>query len=195
MEQIKTNIYHYATKLSNVIIAANLSYEIWWELSGPNRPKYVDILNDYLSFWSSTISAHFTSLIILLYKLYDRNPKTLSFNRLFKLIKKHNIFTDNEYMILISKLEQAKIIWEKIKILRNEYYAHLSYEADTVKIYKKAEIKPNQFKELINLSKDIINSVYANYHNGEIVFWISAKDETSRILNKLKNSVPNPRFT
>ena len=57
MTEIKKEIKAYIEGLSYIVYTAKSSYEIWWILEGPDRPKYVNTLNEYLSFFSPSIDA------------------------------------------------------------------------------------------------------------------------------------------
>ncbi len=172
--------------LSEIIIQTNMHYEIWWELSGPNRPKIVSILNSNLHFWSTTINSHFTSLIIFLYKLYDPRKDVLSLIKLKKTIMHNKLLNEKEIKILESKYEKANFIWKKVKILRHNYYAHISRKLSIENIYQKAKIKPDQFKELILISENIVNFIHKNLNKEVVLFSITAKNDVLDVINRLK---------
>lgn len=186
MNQTKKIIGKYVKNISELIIKTNMNYEIWWELSGTNIPKYVSLLNQEKHFWISTINAHYSNLIICLYKLFDKNNDTVNLMKLQKVVKKNKIFKDKEFNALISEYKKASFIWEKVKILRHNLYAHNSLKfVDYKDVYKKANVTPDEFKELIELSIKIIDIIYGKSHNSSILFCISAIEDTHSVLKKL----------
>ena len=175
-------------KLSEILITAKLSYETWWIMAGPDRPKYIEIFNTYLSFFRPTINAHYHTLIISLYKLYDKRRNTTNFNHLVKIAKSNWPTSDKDFSYLEEMYQQALTIWKKIRIMRHEFYAHQASNANISDIYKRAEICPDQFKELIDLSIQILNEVYSTFDRITIsMYSISASHDTYRVLDKLSN--------
>lgn len=160
MDELKTLVSHENNDLLDVILDANFNHWIWWIYVGPDRPKYASTLNEYLAFFSNSIRAHFFTLIISLYKLYDTNKATNNFNRLLKLVKNNTSFSQDEIRAIEDRFMRALLIWKKVKILRHNYFAHLKFNVDTESIYKEANITPNEFKELINLSMEMSQSFF-----------------------------------
>ena len=51
--------------LANTITSASLHFDIWWVYKEKDsRAKYVDILNDYLNFFKTSLQAHFLSVVV-----------------------------------------------------------------------------------------------------------------------------------
>ncbi len=186
MSNIKKYIDINNNELLHVLHIAFYNYKSWWILVGPDRPKYVRILNNYNLYFRTAIHSHLTTLIISLYKIYDKRKDTNNIRRLIKLVKNDNSFTEEELININKKFESACKIWEKIKILRHNYYAHLKYDLTPREIYKEAKIKPDEFLELINLSYDIFNIVRKHFKETEIPL-VSPGFDLYNLLNDLKN--------
>jgi len=67
-------------ELQDAAIAAGLNYEIWWALKS-TRPKYIDVFNRYLGYFSVAIHAHFVALLVALYRIYETRNDTQIFRR------------------------------------------------------------------------------------------------------------------
>jgi len=171
--------------LLHVLNNAFFNYKSWWILVGPDRPKYVKILNNYNLYFRTSINSHLTTLIISLYKIYDKRKDTNNIRRLIKIVNKDKSFTKEELNILNEKYESAFEIWEEVKILRHNYFAHLKYDLGKDEIFKDAKIKPDEFYELIMLSYDIFNIIRKHFNEPEIPL-VSPTNDLHKLLNNLK---------
>ncbi len=69
----------YIKSLRDSIIAAEHNHDIWWIYKNKDtRPKYLDVMNSYLSFFQTSIHAHFVAMVIVLYRLYETRRDTIS---------------------------------------------------------------------------------------------------------------------
>jgi hypothetical protein len=67
---------------------AGLNYEVWWAYEGEHsRPDVVDALNAHPVFFQTSIHAHFLSLVVLLYRLYETRKDTYNIPQLLKLAR------------------------------------------------------------------------------------------------------------
>jgi len=186
MTQLSEEVKTYIEKLSGIVYTAKSSYEIWWILVGPERPKYVNTLNQYLSFFSPTIDAHDHTLIISLFKLFDKGKQTMNIHRLIKLVKKDDIISNSDFSEIEEKYNRALVIWEKVKILRNKYYAHQAFDLNIKELYRQAKITPDEFKELIDLTTNIMNTISSQYNRTQTAYnMLSADEHTYQVLDKL----------
>lgn len=186
MEDAKDKIRKYIMPLSELVLKARMNYEIWWELIGQNRKKNLPILNNNKYFWSSTIAAHYDSLVISLFKLYDKDDKSYNLRKVKNIALQNNYLSKKDGLSLNSEFEKAVVIWEKIRIIRHNQTAHKSAKLDLKKTYKQADIIYDQFKELIDISINIIKLIYGNTHNCDIIFSVSALHDIQNVLDKLK---------
>ena len=186
MTQLSEEVKTYIERLSDIVYTVKSSYEIWWILVGPDRPQYTDTLNRYLSFFRSTIDAHYHVIIISLPKLFDKGKRTMNIHRLIKLVKKDDIISNSDFSEIEEKYNRALVICEKVKIIRHEYYAHQAFNVDIKEMYRRAGIKPDEFKELIDLTTNIMNTINSRYNRTQIAYnMLSAEDHTYQVLDKL----------
>lgn len=180
----KLEVYRYYLK--NIIQSASLHYEIWWSYKEKDsRKRYVDILNKYLDFFHTSLQAHFLAVVVELYKLFETRKDTANFPALTKFVFEKKIVDKNTKNQIQMKLEEIKPLWKKIAILRSELYAHSSIKLTYPAIFKKAKITPNEIKQLIDLSKDLLNLISSSTMRSHHLFSISASEDTKKILDDL----------
>ncbi len=67
----------YIGELRHTVSVAVLNYDIWWVYkSDRTRPQYVDTMNRYRIFFTTSLHAHFVALIVALYRLYEKRRDT-----------------------------------------------------------------------------------------------------------------------
>jgi hypothetical protein len=159
-DDIRLKIEVYVKCLANIITSASLYYDIWWIYrEKDSRAKYVNIMNQYLDFFHTSVQSHFLAMVVEIYKLYETRKDTANFPSLVKLVLEHNLMDQNTQVELKNKIKEAKSQWKKVAILRSELFAHRSISSTYEAIYKKTAITPNQIKELIEDSKDLLNFI------------------------------------
>ena len=172
--------------LWDTVIAAEHNHDIWWIYkSKDTRPKYLNTMNRYLSFFTTSIHAHFVAMIIALYRLYETRRDTINIPRLINFLEKHHPLSEDAADRINEMMAEAKPIWIKVGIIRSEVFAHLTNERKIDEAFKKAEIKYRQFKELIELSKKITNAIGQDYNRNTHAFNLGSKADTISLLSDL----------
>jgi hypothetical protein len=164
-------------------LAADLHERIYWIYKNKDdRAKYVDTLNSYLRFFASSIQAHFIAIVVILYAIYEDRRDTVNVGRLYEGASaelKASVETD---------CNRAKAIWKKIAILRNNHVGHVNDRLDIEAVFELANLTYNEIKELIELTKKLVNSFsYAEDRSSFAESLDSAKD-TYRMLERLRSS-------
>ena len=142
-------------------------------------------MNSYLSFFQTSIHAHFVAMVIALYRLYETRPDTISLPQLLKVLNSDHLLSDDAMNRVSELMQKAKPTWIKVGIIRSEVFAHLNDERNTEESFRKADIKYRQFKELIDLSKTIINVITQDYNRNTHAFNLSAEFDTKTLLTDL----------
>ncbi|MBC8416627.1 MAG: hypothetical protein ISS80_00365 [Candidatus Cloacimonetes bacterium] len=168
MSDLKSLVRHNNNPLLEIIYNAHYNYCLWWKLRGPERPKFIETMRRYILFFHTSIKSYFLTLIVSLYKLYDSNSKTNNFNKLLNLAKNECTFSKEELIQLEEKFNKARVIWEKVVILRSNYFAHLNIKFDEKNLYKQANITPNELGELIYISLEFFNLIREHYGEGKL---------------------------
>ena len=184
--QIK--VQNHIKNLWDTVITAEHNHDIWWIYkSKDTRSKFLETMNDYVSFFQSSIHAHFVAMIIALYRLYETRRDTINIPRLLQLLEQHHSLSDDAVTSINDLIAQAKPIWIKVGIIRSDIFAHLTNERSIEESFDKAEIKYGQFKELIELSKKITNAIGQGYNRNTHAFNLTSEIDTKALLTDLWN--------
>ena len=169
-------------QLHDSILAADLHYRIYWIYKNKDdREKYFDIMNSYLGFFEHSIQAHFKAFTVILYTIYERSPDTVNFGRLLaEASAELKASVDPQYV-------RAKAIWKKIAVLRNNHFGHMSAHLDADAVFKIADITYNEIKELIDISKELVNSLSYEEDRSKFVYTLDSAKDTYRMLEKLRS--------
>ena len=184
---MKDDISKNVEELQNTIKTAKLNYEIWWIYKNiETRKLYVDARKTYPLFFQISLHAHFVAMIVSIYRLYETRKDTINIPQLVKLLKNRNVIPNKDIININSDIKQIKPLWIKISVIRNKIFAHRSNELEYDKIIDEANIAYNQFKELIDESKSILNKITVLWNNSSHAFNLMATKDTVRLLKDLK---------
>ncbi len=169
-------------RIHDAVLAAELHHKIYWIYKNrDDRAKYIDTMNKYVGFFASSIQAHFIALLVILYAVYERRRDTINLVRLYEGCPadlRAGLSTD---------FARAKAIWQKIAILRNNHFAHVSEHLEIDAVFDRARATYSEIKELIDIYKKLLNAVsYAEDRSSFADSLDSAKD-TYRLLEKLRS--------
>lgn len=183
----------YREELYDTIFAARAHYEIWWIYVNANdRPKYLNVLEEYWGFFRIGINAHFVAMIFSLYKLFDKRKDVISIREFQKIVDYLNFLSATD-KTEIEKLKcDSILIWEKVSTLRNKHFAHISKSNTYKKVFLDAQIKPDDFKYFIEKALTIINIISNAYDGSAKGFDIIVpppQKETYLVLNALQSKI------
>jgi AbiU2 len=186
IERLKTDI----RRMKQEVIVLQGCFDAWWLIAGkPTRKKYLSALQDYNAFFLFGQHAFFTAFIVVAYKIWDKRDKdVLTIHRLAAEAEKISGFwegADAKLDNLKRKRDRGERVWRKIGILRNEYFAHLNIDRPLLDVFKKAEVKPNELRSLVEASKDIVNSISYQIDRSSHVFNVTPKYDGTRLLDLL----------
>lgn len=182
MSQIRT----YLDELKGAISNASDCYGVWWVLiDSDTRPKYNDVLNKYPSFFLANTHAQFVAYVVALYRLQETRKDTINFNSLLTLIEAEGGISKEALEEIRSRVDALHPIWVKISILRNEVYAHKSSENKYDESFKKADVTPNQIRDLIESFKALLNHIALQTESIEYVFSINSREDSISLLEDL----------
>ena len=185
-DEIRIKVEVYSKLLANIITSASLHYDIWWIYKErDSRAKYVNTMNQYLDFFLPSLQSHFLSAIVEIYKLFETRKDTANFPALVKLIIDNSLVKKDTQDEIQKKLKEARILWRKIAILRSELFAHSSIKLTYRAIFEKANVKPNEIKELIERSKNLLNLITEPTISRSHLFTLTATDDAKQVLEDL----------
>lgn len=132
-------------ELSDLVIAADFNFRIWWILSNKaDRAKYLKTLNDYGLFFRTSIHAHFAATVLALRALYETRKDTVNVWEVLKSLP-----PDLSKKIELKAKTKALPIWHKVDIIANNVFAHRNYELRSDEAFRRANVTPDELRELI----------------------------------------------
>jgi AbiU2 len=180
-------IQHSIQELQHAITVSKLNYEIWWVYKEKeSRKRYTDTLNTYPAFFKISLHAHFVAMVISLYRLYETRKDTINLPQLMKLIKDAGLISQHELKSIETDINKIKPLWEKVSVLRNNLFGHRSKSLEFSDVWKQAQVTSNQFKQLIDESKVILNKVTALQNRSTHLFNLSSTKDILKLLEDLK---------
>lgn len=174
------NIEREFSEISDALVTAYQNWEIWW-LFKSERPKYANIMNHYLGFFTNAQYAHWITTIISTWCLIDDN--NLSLVTFYKRICKENILTDETRKEIENKFDGIDNIMKGIKIIRHNVIAHISNKIDTDEAFTKANLCDDDFRDIIVELGNIFNKIRIAYGKNQLGFWLKKRfDEPNKFI-------------
>ena len=174
-------------ELQNALTVAGLNYEIWWVYKEKeSRKRFVDTLNDYPLFFQTSLHAHFVAMIVSIYRVYETRKDTINMPQLVKQLRKLDTIPTEDLKKIDSDIEKLKPLWIKVSVIRNKMFGHRTNTMDHDGIWEEANVTPNQFKQLIDDSKSILNDLTSLWNRSGHAFNLSATKDTVDLLEDLK---------
>lgn len=177
-------------ELLQTVKAARANYDIWWAYK-KDRPKYVDVLNEYLEFFRVSIHAHFVAMLMALYKIYDKRSDSIGICALLDEAFADSEFTTEEKEKINTNLALAKPISEKVKTLRHKLFAHRDRKLDYDDTFSSVQITYDDFKNLTDYTMNILNIVLYSRQKTTWRFEGSHTRDTYKMLDALHSRQKN----
>lgn len=175
--------------LCQSLTQAKMYYETWWVLKGnKTRPKYVDGMRVYNNFFFTISNATFVSMLTTLYWLYETRNDTINVKKLIQSAKDDGLLNDKALEIIEKLQEKIKPLWIKVSTLRNEYFCHMKDESSLKKCFEKADITPDDFREIIKLSEELLNVVGSHAFKHTHMFDIETAIDTEKLLTDIQST-------
>jgi len=184
---MSTDIDGYIDELRHTLMVAALNYDIWWVYkSKDTRPGYDKTMRRYWPFFKTSIHAHFVALLVALYGLYETRPDTFNIPSLLCKLRKEKVLSDVTLQSLDQICNEAKPLWKKVCILRNNAFAHRSFKQTIQAVFKKADATPRQLRDLLEVSKRLLNELTDGLGKSTPAFDVDSREATLRSLEDLK---------
>ena len=137
---------------------AKIFYDVWWLYEGTDtRPIYLASMNRFSEFFRFDSHAHFVSLVIHLAGLFESRSDTINFPVL--VAEAENLSLVNAAAIAQARtvLDQIASLPSKLTILRSNLFAHRSARLFYKEAFEKADITPDQVRDLAVAALRIAN--------------------------------------
>jgi hypothetical protein len=179
----------YISELREAISAAALNHQIWWVYkSKETRPRFIDAMNRYPLFFQTSIHAHFVALLVALYRLYETRSDTVNIPTLLKQLRISKKLPDEVLDDLDEIYKEAKPLWLKVNLLRNNVFGHRTRAHTAEEIFKQAGISPNELRDLVKVTKKLLNRLTKAWDRSTHAFNLDATDDLTRLLSDLSKS-------
>ncbi len=180
------DLQKYMSVLTQTVTEAGLHHEVWWVFAGDeDGPKYAETMNRYGRFFGTAKNAHFVTLIVMLYRLYEKRSDTINIPQLLKIIKNERHLDEKKRRKLKELYEnEARPLWIKVSRLRNEVFAHRS-DSSLDDIFRGADMRPAELRELLDVTELLLNNLMLELNGNEHAFNLGAKEDALRLLNDL----------
>ena len=176
----------YIRELRHTVSVAVLNYDIWWVYkSDRTRPKYIDAMNRYHLFFSTSIHAHFVALIVALYRLYEKRRDTHNIPGLIELVEKEGLIGVTTLTLIRAKYESARPLWKKVAVVRNKAFGHHSAAHTDEEVFREAGVSSNDLKQLLEISKALLNELTQERSDNVHAWNLSGTEDTERLLADL----------
>src|SRR5262249_34437624 len=154
-----------------------LNFDVWWVYSGAgNREQYLEVLNRFPMFFQTGIHAHFVALVIALARLFEARRDTINVPALVKLLGSK--LSNAEKRRIEALIAEALPLWKKVTLIRSNVFAHRNNTWSVEELFRKADLTPNGVRQLIKLSKEIVNALSHNFDRSGHAFNLRADRET-----------------
>ena len=164
------------------LTVASASYDIWCRYMN-HETRDLDAMNVFPTFFRYDQEAHFRTMIVSLYTLYDTHRGTLTINSLI-----HELEPDAAKPVR-RRYGAVHDAVRKVRRLRHEAIAHrnaaLSYDA----AFKAAQLTPNDLARLIQDSHELLVLIADALGEPQPVlspFLAGDNGETARLLSTIK---------
>ena len=183
---MKVDIHGYIKELQHTVTVAGLNYEIWWVYeSQDTKPKYLNTMNRYPLFFQTSIDAHFVATLVALYRLYETRKDTYSIPSLLRILRNQQALDQAAFDQLHQTYKKAWPLWVKVNVLRNKAFGHRSVAHTVEEVFKEAQVTPNELKQLVEATKELLNKISHVWDRSVHAFNLSARGDTIRLLDDI----------
>lgn len=125
------------------------SHAIWYALVQPdNRSNYEAVIRKYEDFFEATANAHFQTVIIIVYQLFDKRPSTKSFRNVINRLESDDPSLAQRLRgMLKANLGLLKRLFE----LRLNVYAHRNAKLCPKDIFARVRVSPGVMTTVLAL--------------------------------------------
>jgi hypothetical protein len=144
-------------------------------------------MNRYSLFFQTSIHAHFVALLVALYGLYETRDDTFNIPSLLKILKEQDALAEATLQLLDGVYKEAKPLWIKVSILRNNAFGHRSVAQTVEQVFTEAGVTPDELRDLVEMTQKLLNELTRAWDNSGHAFNLGARDDTLRLLQDLKD--------
>jgi hypothetical protein len=177
-----TELVELASRFRSTVVTltvASASYDIWWFYTS-KETRDLAAMNRFPSFFLYDCEAHFRTMIIGLYTLYDTHPGTITIKSLIHELDEHMASP------IWRKYKSVHKAVEKLAFLRHNVIAHRNADESYNDLFARAQLKPDDLETLISDSLALLTMIAVVVDVEAPILSPFVKDETRVLLTGLK---------
>jgi len=172
--------------LEQVARRARVYFDLWWICEGyETRSKNLQAMNRYPEFFRFDSHAHEMTYIMYLCQIFENNSKTLNITNVIKQAKAQKL-SEGQITNAEQALCEAKPIYKKLLIIRHNLFAHRNISLSYKSAFEKANITPNEIRNLTELGLKAVNSLLVALGQNKRVFSELPGKDLSKLLENIK---------
>lgn len=174
------------TLSAQLIKRARVFYDIWWFYEGADtRPLIRDTMDRYSEFFRFDTHAHFVSMVVHLAGLFENRRDTINFTALIREAAASELFPSETLAQAQDVIKEIQNLPSKLAILRSNLFAHRSDSLSYTEAFQKADVTPNQLRDLIGAGLRIANILLLARRLPEQFFDELSREDAERLLHDL----------
>ena len=169
---------------SELLKRARIFFDVWWLYEGQaTRSGILDAMNEFPDYFRFDSHAQFVAHIVHMAMLYEGRGDTTN---LYALKKELIARLDAKALASLDQLfANAQPIEKKVRILRNNVFAHRSARITYDDVFKMAKVTPDQLRELTQISQSIVNVFLATVGHADLEFQTFPVEQLKRLLKDI----------
>jgi hypothetical protein len=184
-----------ALSLIDEAIAARAHFQVWWALRNVAVPKYLPTMDDYahVDFFHASNAGHYKVFLLALSKIFDRHPQAGGMQALRNALRVEGHGSVAEEISL--QLEPFAAQIRSVDGIRNKSLVHNEKGMPRSEVYALNEVTPDQLRELIDKTAEVMNQVAHRLGISNGVFeGDRLQRATISMLERLARAAPNKSF-
>lgn len=178
----------YLDSLRNACIRASENNAIW-RIYKIDRPKHVEVMNEYVGFFRCSIHAHFVAILVAVGVLYKNKNDSYNLHDLITYAKKHALVHPSVLEKQKRRLQKVQGIADNLWKIRSKAFAHMDTKLSYEEVFKTFSFTPKQLTQLITTAQRILKDMcYAFDRSDPGNFKIGARNDTLALLAVLKKA-------
>jgi len=174
-------------RLFDAIMRARIHYGIWYVLKNrTDRRRYVEVMNKHYWFFAPSIGAHFTAMLLELCSIYDKKENRVNLYRVLEKVEQIPDIDRRRLQGVKRRMRSVRRLLQKVLILRNNVFAHMSAKLDPYDAFKRAQASMFDFRALIRHTSAMLQQLARLSGHGGRTLVESSELDTRDVLAALK---------
>jgi hypothetical protein len=169
------------------VIRARIFYDLWIYFEGQETQSGIfEAMDRYSEFFRFTPHAFLATFIIYISGLLEKRRDTINLRRISQRMKSENLISTELANEIVVTLNETEPLTMKVRKLRNNAFAHRSAIHTYDEVFKIAAVKPDQLRELTEITLVMTNKLCTARELRQIFFNELPTDDATKIMELLK---------